>query len=207
MRVARRTGIRGISALMLVMGGLVVFGSGAALAGGGCHSTAATSARGTHVELSGACFGPTVLYAQPGQSVTFTNKDPMDHTVTGLGGQWGSFESLRPGKSVSYRFTAAGVYPYECILHPGMVGAVVVGEVNAAAAPSQGSVLAVPPGPSAPAAAAAAAAAAKAAQPAATSSGASGWRVATLILGGLLIASSVVLGLQWLGRRRLRANA
>jgi hypothetical protein len=84
-----------------------------------------------------------------------------------------------------------------------MVGAVVVGDVNAAAAPAQGSVLAVPPGPSAPAAAAGA----KAAQPAVTSSGGSGWRVATLIVGGLLIAASVALGLQWLQRRRLRANA
>jgi hypothetical protein len=41
---------------------------------------------------------------------------------------WGSFEQLRPGDRTAYRFSEPGVYPYVCSWHPGMVGAVVVGE-------------------------------------------------------------------------------
>ena len=54
--------------------------------------------------------------------------DQQDHTVTGLGFAWGSNRNLGPGASITYRFSRAGVYPYTCIIHPGMVGAVVVGD-------------------------------------------------------------------------------
>jgi hypothetical protein len=32
------------------------------------------------------------------------------------------------GETVSYRFDQDGVYPYSCLIHPGMVGAIVVGD-------------------------------------------------------------------------------
>jgi hypothetical protein len=37
---------------------------------------------------------------------------------------------MREGGSVSYSFDEAGVYPYVCTWHPGMVGAVVVGDAT-----------------------------------------------------------------------------
>ncbi len=36
--------------------------------------------------------------------------------------------SLLQGDTVRYRFDEDGVYPYSCLLHPGMVGAIVVGD-------------------------------------------------------------------------------
>ena len=36
--------------------------------------------------------------------------------------------TLGQGGTYSYTFAASGVYPYYCFLHPGMVGAVVVGD-------------------------------------------------------------------------------
>src|SRR5262249_60976877 len=54
-----------------------------ASAGGGCHGGQFVDARGVRVDLEGACFTPTVIRIQPGQSVTWTNKDPMEPTVTG----------------------------------------------------------------------------------------------------------------------------
>jgi hypothetical protein len=44
---------------------------------------------------------------------------------------WGSFESLRPGRSVTYSFADPGVYSYVCSLHVGMLGTVVVGDAAA----------------------------------------------------------------------------
>ena len=79
------------------------------------------------MHIKNFCFTPTVLHVQRGKSVTFTNIDPFAHTVSGANVVWGSFDSLNFDKSVTYRFTRPGVYPYFCAIHLGMVGAIVVG--------------------------------------------------------------------------------
>jgi hypothetical protein len=46
---------------------------------------------------------------------------------------------VQPGQKISYTFDTAGIYPYACVLHPGMSGAIVVGDAaGAAAAPGAG---------------------------------------------------------------------
>jgi plastocyanin len=102
----------------------------AASAGGGCmHGTGPTTGRGHEVQMVDACFTATVLYVDRGTEVTWTNGDEMDHDVVGVGGSWGDpGHTLVPGESVSYRFDGDGVYPYACWIHPGMVGAIVVGD-------------------------------------------------------------------------------
>lgn len=101
---------------------------GIAVAGGGCHA-APTSGRGDAVEISGLCFVATVLYVEPGTEVTWTNRDSVEHDVVGVGDSWGAPGlSLLRGDDVSYRFDQDGVYPYACWFHPGMVGAIVVGD-------------------------------------------------------------------------------
>jgi hypothetical protein len=76
-----------------------------------------------------ACFTSTVLYVDRGTDVTWTNRDPMDHNVIGVGGTWGDLNlTLSRGDSVSYRFDEDGVFPYACWIHPGMIGAIVVGD-------------------------------------------------------------------------------
>ena len=105
-------------------------GSGIASAGGGCmHSTGPTTGRGDTVELQDMCFTSTVLYVEPGTDVTWINRDPMGHNVVGVGGTWGSLDlTLNQGDTVSYRFDEEGVFPYACWIHPGMIGAIVVGD-------------------------------------------------------------------------------
>lgn len=95
--------------------------------GGGCHGLA-TNGSGATVEMKNACFAPTVVRVRPGDSVTFVNRDPMQHSVTGTAELFGSYDALVPGQSVTYRFATNGVYAYSCIFHPGMTGAVVVGD-------------------------------------------------------------------------------
>jgi plastocyanin len=105
-------------------------GIGTANAGGGCmHGTGATTGRGDAVQMVDACFTSTVLYVDRGTEVTWTNRDATDHNVVGVGGSWGDPDTtIAPGDSVSYRFDGDGVYPYACWIHPGMIGAIVVGD-------------------------------------------------------------------------------
>ena len=84
---------------------------------------------GTTVEVEQMCFAPTILRAPVGSDVTFTNTDPVPHNVLGAHGAWGSYDLLKgKHRSVTYRFTEAGTYPYVCTYHVGMVGTVVVGD-------------------------------------------------------------------------------
>ncbi len=56
------------------------------------------------------------------------NRDAYPHTVTGANLAWGDYSELATGQSVSHLFRTPGTFPYYCLLHPGMIGAVVVGD-------------------------------------------------------------------------------
>jgi hypothetical protein len=65
---------------------------------------------------------------RPGETVTWVNRDGFPHIVLGANGAWGGYDNVkRNGGEVGYRFVSSGVYPYVCTYHPGMIGAVVVG--------------------------------------------------------------------------------
>jgi plastocyanin len=103
-----------------------------ALAGGGCHGPR-TEAQTNSVLIEHLCFSPMVVHVTPGTTVRWTNRDPLDHTVTGGSGSFGDYEVFGQDKGVSHRFDQPGTYPYFCALHPTMVGAVVVGDGAATA--------------------------------------------------------------------------
>jgi plastocyanin len=177
------------------------FGAPAALAGGGCHGGQFTDVRGVKVNLSEMCFTPTVIRIQPGQRVTWTNQDNTAHTVTGAAFQWGSTDQLAYRQTISFRFASSGVYPYFCMLHPGMVGAVVVGDGTSSDTTSQDIVPIVnTPVPTPPAG-----------QPAQTPVAAHGvsrvWRLAAIAGFGLFLAAAVVLAAQFGLSRSRRATA
>jgi plastocyanin len=100
----------------------------------------ADSATGNEVKLLPCAFAPTVTHVAVGTEVTFFNGPDFSHLITGANQAWGSPDvELGPGQKVSYTFDAAGIYPFACVLHPGMSGAIVVGDVaGAAAAPGAG---------------------------------------------------------------------
>jgi plastocyanin len=114
-------------AIVAAAGGLLAVGT--VEAGGGCHGAPTGEAAGDRVSIEGCAFGPTVLRVEPGMTVTFVNDEAIPHTVTGA--DWGSREQLALGESVAFTFEGEGTYAYSCILHPGMVGAVVVGDGSA----------------------------------------------------------------------------
>jgi plastocyanin len=101
-----------------------------ARAGGFCMGDVPfTDARATTVQMNGNCFGPTVTRIEAGDTVTFVNADKEGHSVGGANGTFGDAHAeILPGDEVSFTFDREGVFPYVCILHPGMAGAIVVGD-------------------------------------------------------------------------------
>jgi plastocyanin len=92
---------------------------------GGCGQPA-THSTGTTVAITKACFTPSLLSVDAGATVTFVNRDPFVHNVEGQ--LWGHFDDLQPGQRFQATFDGEGIYPFACTLHPGMTGAVVVGD-------------------------------------------------------------------------------
>jgi Copper binding proteins, plastocyanin/azurin family len=75
------------------------------------------------------CFDPAVVRVAPGTKVTWVNKEPIPHTMTGAGHRWGlTMGDLLEGDTYSQRFDEEGTFLYFCEFHPGMVGAVGVGD-------------------------------------------------------------------------------
>lgn len=134
---------------LAILGSLAVVPSVAA-GGGGCYAPGSVklSSGGAEGLIAECAFQPTVNYIEPGDKVTWTNKDVADHTVTGAASSWGSDALMSQGETVSYTFEDEGVYPYYCALHPSMVGAVVVGDGSGEGSASAGA--AVLPGDDSP---------------------------------------------------------
>jgi plastocyanin len=102
-------------------------------AGGGCHGPVTPPGDGeaSVVKIDGCMFYPTVARVPVGTTVRFLNTGTVPHNVTGVVGGWGSGD-LPTGAEYRNTFSAPGVYPFACTLHPGMNGAIVVGEGSAA---------------------------------------------------------------------------
>jgi plastocyanin len=170
-----------------------------AVAGGGCHA-GMTQGQGDRVEMVKACFTPSVLRTDPGTEVTFVNRDPIVHNVSA--GEWSYFSDLGRGDEFTATFSQPGVYPFACTYHPGMVGAVVVGDGTGA---GSGRTVTVGEDSESEVQASSGQAGDRAAVRPASGDGASlGWLAGGA--GGLALGAGVVLGAGWLVRRK-RARA
>jgi len=88
----------------------------------------AVSAAGNRdVILKDIVFTPTSLTIRAGSSVTFQFMEPdTDHNVISRGSKRFKSISARATGSVKRTFRHGGVYRYECTLHPGMDGRIIV---------------------------------------------------------------------------------
>ena len=119
---------------------LVVLGNAAPLvvrAGGGCHpggdGSGYTEGPATVVRMDTCSFAPTVVRVPAGTTIRFLNTATVQHQVIGRANSWGTV-LLDPGDEGSMRFDEAGTFPYMCPLHPGMIGAIIVGSGEGSAA-------------------------------------------------------------------------
>jgi amicyanin len=113
--------LTGLAAFALIATALLV--ASPARAGGTDHA----------VEIVDFAFSPATLTITAGDTVTWTNGDPIVHTATSTTGAWDSGD-LEQGASYSFTFTEPGTYDYLCTPHPSMTGRIVV--VAAASTPA-----------------------------------------------------------------------
>jgi plastocyanin len=118
-------------------------GAPVALAGDPCfhdlERSAPTTERATAIAIEECTFSATVSHVAAGSTVTWRNASSQPHEVVGANLSWGAHDKLlQPGDRMGWTFDQPGVYPYSCMLHPGMTGAIVVGA--AGEEPSSGAV-------------------------------------------------------------------
>ena len=90
-------------------------------------------------EETDSCFSPNPVTVELGTIVTWANTDTAAHTATagaaadGPSGVWDS-SLVMAGGSFSYTTDTVGSFDYFCMVHPWMVGTLIVEEAGAAAA-------------------------------------------------------------------------
>src|SRR2546421_1719978 len=109
--VTMRRTIIGLAVPLFMASALLVGAARAAAGGGGCFQPD-TQGTGTSVTLTAVCFSPTILYVQPGATVTWKNDDGLRHLVAGTFSAWGSPTTLDEGQSTSPKIPTAGASPH-----------------------------------------------------------------------------------------------
>jgi plastocyanin len=80
---------------------------------------------GATVSIRAFVFTPAELVVALGDSVVWTNADPLAHTTASDSSAWSSPE-LRSGERFVWVASSRGRYPYHCAAHPVMRGVIVV---------------------------------------------------------------------------------
>jgi plastocyanin len=120
--LASRAGRLALSAggLILLVGGLAACFSDRPATGPELPGT------GSAVSIENFAFVPATLSVASGTTVTWTNKDNVQHTVSADDGN--TFDSSAFGHGQTFQFTAGapGTYSYSCSIHPFMKATLVV---------------------------------------------------------------------------------
>jgi plastocyanin len=77
------------------------------------------------VDITNFTFSPANVHILPGGTVTWKNKDAVDHTATDLDGNFDSGH-INPNQAYKFTFSKAGTYTYHCSIHSMMLNATVV---------------------------------------------------------------------------------
>ena len=82
-------------------------------------------AANVEVKIDNFTFAPQQVTVKAGDTVTWTNRDDIPHTVTSKTMTFRS-KALDTDDKFSFTFTTPGTYVYFCSLHPHMTGTIVV---------------------------------------------------------------------------------
>jgi plastocyanin len=104
---------------------MIVAGVGAALLIQTGVLTEARAQENVDVDIQGFAYAPVTLTVSAGTTVTWTNHDPVAHTVTDIDQAWSS-PLFEESGTFSKTFDTPGTYSYFCLPHAIMVGTVEV---------------------------------------------------------------------------------
>jgi len=97
-------------------------GGGGGAGGGGIGTPVADTVR-----LNAASFAPASKTVARGTTMIWFNSSGISHTITPIGhSQWTPLSSTGANEVLRVTFATAGTFPYECQLHAGMTGTVIV---------------------------------------------------------------------------------
>jgi len=129
----KKNQIIGVAAgLVLVVAAVVIFansGKSSSNTSTKNNSASSSSAVATNtVAIKNYMFGPMTIKIKIGTTVTWTNMDSVNHTVSAdtPSADAPTSMDIAQGKSYSYTFKKVGTYTYHCFPHPYMHGSVVV---------------------------------------------------------------------------------
>jgi plastocyanin len=89
------------------------------------HSQPAKTSSALVAVIRDFSFAPASPTVTAGQSITWTNEGPTDHTATATDGSFNT-GNLHKGQSRTLTFNHAGTFAYICALHPNMRGTLTV---------------------------------------------------------------------------------
>jgi plastocyanin len=81
---------------------------------------------GLTVAMDGTSFAPAQQRVKVGDTITWINNDPFPHNVAAAAQPSLHSGDLQPGERWTFTPTRAGRIEYECTLHPGMRGTLIV---------------------------------------------------------------------------------
>ena len=112
---------------------LVIVGGAVALESKNHKNPTATNSSSTAtatnvVSIKDYMFEPATVRVKPGTTITWTNQDAVNHTITADTASANAPSSMDIGKGASYsfQFNVPGTYTYHCFPHPYMHGSVIV---------------------------------------------------------------------------------
>lgn len=94
--------------------------------GGSAPCSVATSAGTVTAAIKDFEFDPATVTAKVGDTITWTNNGPAQHTVTLDSQSSCDTGTISAGSTGSLTFTAAGSYPFHCKIHSSMKGTITV---------------------------------------------------------------------------------
>jgi plastocyanin len=83
-------------------------------------------ARTHSIDIKNMSFNPGSVTISVGDTVEWTNRMGMDHTVTPDNREFPSSGHIKPNATFSHVFSASGSVAYHCEIHPFMKGTVIV---------------------------------------------------------------------------------
>jgi plastocyanin len=92
----------------------------------GKANPAPTAAGVVQVDMKNIKFVPQTVTVKVGQTVKWTNGDPVAHTVTAKSGSDVDSGTVGPNQTFETKFAKAGRVDYVCSIHPNQTGTVIV---------------------------------------------------------------------------------